>query len=122
MRAPRVRFTVRELMVAVLAAAILLGWVVSWEQLRVRGVRATARSILAEDTNDPLSSYASPEEAIAAAQRVGEKGHMWAGGWPDPHVVAGGAIVDFGVGGLALAISKAVAVGVRKGRRRSESS
>jgi hypothetical protein len=78
MRLPRVRFTVREVMIANLAVGILLAWIVSWEQRRVRMVREAARAILAEDTNDPFSGYyGSPREAvITESQRVAESARM----------------------------------------------
>src|SRR5207302_9586001 len=95
MRLPRVRYTVRGIMIANLAVGILLAWIVCWERLRVREARETAQAILAEATNDPLSSYGFPLEVILASQRVGEKAQMWAEGWPSPFVIAFGAIVDF---------------------------
>lgn len=119
---PRVRFTVQGIMIANLAVGVLLAWIVWWEQLRVREARETAQAILAEDTSDPLSSYGSPQEALMASQRVGEKAQMWAEGWSSPFVIAFGAIVDLWVVGLTLAISRAISVELRRARRERERS
>jgi hypothetical protein len=117
MKLRRVRFTVREMMIAILAVAILLAWIVFWEQIRMNRAREAAQAILAEDTNDPLSSYGSRQEAIVASERVGEKAAMWAEGWPSSHVVVFGIIVAFSVTGLTLAISKAISVESQRIRR-----
>ena len=122
MRPLRVRFTVREIMFAILAVGILLAWLVGWEQLRISSVRETARAILREDTTDPLASYSSPQEAIAASQHVLQKARMWAEGGPGPFVIVGGAIIELSVIGLSLAIRKAIGLAVRRNRRAREQS
>ena len=72
----------------------MLGWIVRWEQLRIERLRATARAILTEDTNDPFATYHSQEEAIEASRRVIEDARLWAEGWPDPRHIVAGAILD----------------------------
>ena len=83
------RLKVRELMAGVLAVAFLLGWVAGWEQARIRAVRASARSILAEGSIDPFTPYRSPQEKAEASQRVMEDARMWAKGWPDAYPGSG---------------------------------
>jgi hypothetical protein len=117
MRLSRLRFTVRGIMIANLAVGIFLAWIVGWEDFRVRKAREAALAILAEDTNDPLSSYRSPQQAIAASRRFVEKAQMWAEGWPSSVEIVCGATLAYSVTGLALAISKAILVAVRRGRK-----
>lgn len=108
-------------MLGILAIAILLGWVVGWEQLRQRDLQGRLQAILVEDTNDPLSSYGNPQEALRASRRVEERARPWAEGGPSAAVVAGGLNVDFVVMGLALSINRAVCFERRKRRMSRES-
>jgi hypothetical protein len=104
-------------MVAILAVGFLSAWIVSWEQLRVQRRRALAMNILAEAAHDRWHAYRSTQEAMEESRHVSETARMWADGWPTYDIIAGGLIVDIGVVGLILAISGAVALKVRRGRR-----
>ncbi len=117
MRLSDARFTVRRMMVAILAVGLLAGWIVRWEQLRVQRQTALARQLLAQGGQDSFDTSTTPEEAIAASLRAQETARMWAEGPPDLTVMAFGSILVSGVVGLALAIGKALAHGVLQRRR-----
>jgi hypothetical protein len=111
------RLKLRDLMSGVLGVAFLLGWIVGWEQLRIRRLQAVARAIRAEDTNDPLATYHSPEEALYASQRVMENAHMWAEGGPDLYGIIYGALIAACLVSLSISTCKSVEVELRKHRK-----
>jgi hypothetical protein len=104
------RLKLRDLMSGVLGVAVMLGWIVGWEQLCIRQLQAVARAILAEDTNDPLATYHSPEEALHASRRVMENAQMWAEGWPDPYGIIYGALIAVCLVSLSISTCKVVEV------------
>jgi hypothetical protein len=120
MRLTCVRFTIREVLIAILATGIFLAWIVGWERLRVGEARERARAILTEDTGQPFSTYSTTQDAVAASERASEKARMWVDGLPSSFVIVGGAIVDLFVVGLALAISNAISARLRRARRKRE--
>jgi hypothetical protein len=97
----------------------MLGWIVGWEQLRIRQLQAVAWAILAEDTDDPLATYHSSEEALCASRRVMDNAQMWAESWPDPYGIICGALIAVSLVGLSISICKAVEVELRKRRKAS---
>jgi hypothetical protein len=114
------RLKLRDFTCGVLGVAFMLSSLVDWEHLRVRRLQAVARAILVEDTNEPLATYHSPEEALYASRRVMENAQMWAEGWPDPYRIICGALIAVCLVSLSISTCKVVEVELQMRRKASD--